>query len=48
MPTCQNCDSFISSDFARVFGNNEGEVYACTECTAFTGLIAGKGAGLET
>lgn len=29
---CQNCNSFISSRFARVFGNNDDQVTACLNC----------------
>ena len=29
---CQNCNSFISSRFARVFGNNNDQVSACLNC----------------
>lgn len=30
---CQNCHSFVSVRFARVFGNNDNQVYACPDCT---------------
>lgn len=47
VPNCQNCEAFVTADFARVFGDNEGEVYRCTECTSFRELISGKTARPE-
>lgn len=32
MPECTNCGSFVTSNFARVLGNNEGVVERCVEC----------------
>lgn len=41
---CRNCGAFVTTDFARVFGNNDGEVFGCPECTSFRALIAGGSA----
>lgn len=30
---CQNCRSFVSVTFARVFGDNENHVHGCPACT---------------
>ena len=38
---CQSCGSFVTRDFARVFGNNQNEVYACLECTTSTEVKRG-------
>jgi hypothetical protein len=44
LPTCHNCDSFVTPTFARVFGNNEGEVFSCPDCTPFRALVRGASA----
>lgn len=41
MPDCESCGSFVSADFARVFGNNDDTVQACLECTSMTEIIDG-------
>lgn len=30
---CRNCGTRVSTDFARVFGDNEGRVHECHDCT---------------
>lgn len=48
-PKCQNCSRHVSSDFARVFGNNDNEVLQCNKCAgdkgegAISHLMAGGG-----
>jgi len=32
MRECEGCGSPVSDRFARVFGDNQGEVHACPEC----------------
>jgi RNase P subunit RPR2 len=44
LPRCHNCDSFVTPAFARVFGDNDGVVFGCPECTAFRVLVAGRSA----
>ncbi|WP_458189651.1 DUF7563 family protein [Haladaptatus sp. NG-WS-4] len=39
---CQNCGSFITSEFARVFGNNDDVVFGCLECMSATEVRNGK------
>jgi len=41
MPTCNNCGSFVTRDFARVFGDNQENVSACVECTTGRDLKSG-------
>jgi hypothetical protein len=41
---CKNCESFVTADFARVFGDNEGEVFGCADCTPFRELMTGESA----
>ena len=38
---CQNCGSFVTRDFARVFGNNHNEVFGCLECMTATDVKKG-------
>ncbi|WP_200840265.1 hypothetical protein [Halorubrum sp. JWXQ-INN 858] len=44
MPDCNRCGSFVTSNFTRVFGNNESEVYGCHHCMAHANLIDGEAA----
>ncbi len=39
---CQNCGSFITPEFARVFGNNDDDVFGCLECMSGTDVKNGK------
>jgi protein-arginine kinase activator protein McsA len=39
MRTCNNCGSDVTLTFARVFGANDDEVYACPECTTMTEIL---------
>lgn len=39
---CGRCNSHISFTFARVFGNNEDEVYACPACSTMRELRNGE------
>ena len=38
---CRNCGSFVTRDFARVFGNNYNEVFGCLECMSATNVKRG-------
>jgi hypothetical protein len=38
MSHCTYCDTFVSTDFVRVFGDENGRVYACPNCTANAGI----------
>lgn len=46
MPDCYRCGSFVTTDFIRVFGTNDGEVHRCPECASFKELIEGQAAGV--
>lgn len=39
MHTCNNCGGEVTLRFARVFGTNDDEVYACPECTTMTEIL---------
>jgi hypothetical protein len=43
MQECNQCGSFVTRDFVRVFGSNRGKVYGCPDCTTYAKLIEGKG-----
>lgn len=47
MPACHNCGSFVTSEFARVFGNNDGDVFGCPECMSLGLLMRGVSARQE-
>ncbi len=38
---CESCGSFVTKDFARVFGNNDGQVFGCLECMTATEVKKG-------
>lgn len=40
---CQNCNGFVTRQFARVFGDNDDVVHYCTECNTFANLFDGEG-----
>lgn len=44
-PECQACGANVSRRFIRVFGNNDGTVYACRECATWEGIKDGAGIG---
>lgn len=43
MPTCDNCDEYVTRDFVRVFGV-EGKVLSCPHCTTYRELQEGGAA----
>lgn len=43
MPRCRNCETHVTEQFARVFGDNENDVYNCTDCTTNRDLYDGAG-----
>ncbi len=43
--TCENCGSYVTKQFIRVFGGNDGAVYGCMNCT--TGRDLREGGGRE-
>jgi hypothetical protein len=42
MTECNNCGTFVTPRFARVFGDNDEEVFGCPACTTFADLIEGS------
>ena len=43
MRECEACGAPVSDAFARVFGDNQGEVHACPECGIWGHYAAGGG-----
>ncbi|WP_456071300.1 DUF7563 family protein [Haladaptatus caseinilyticus] len=39
---CQNCGSFVTRDFTRVFGNNQNSVHGCLDCMNGTDVKNGQ------
>lgn len=46
MAKCKRCGSYVSDTYARVFGNNEDDVYACPSCERSRGMDAEASSGL--
>ena len=44
MKQCRNCDSYVTLDFARVFGDDDDEVFGCPKCAPFSALMGGQAA----
>ncbi|UWG48776.1 Zinc finger protein [Halanaeroarchaeum sp. HSR-CO] len=44
MKTCNSCGGFVTPDFVRVFGSEEGEIYGCPDCVPNTALYGGVAA----
>lgn len=38
MPECVTCGTHVSRQFARVFADEDDEIYACLGCTANAGI----------
>ena len=34
MPTCENCGAHVTSEFARVMGDNYNRVHSCVQCSS--------------
>jgi len=41
--TCETCGSYVTKQFVRVFGGNDGAVYGCMNCTTGRDLREGGG-----
>lgn len=44
MHECLNCGAPVSRRFARVFGDNEDDVYGCPDCCGLNELCEGAAA----
>jgi len=40
--TCNGCGSAVSVGFARVFGDNDNEVFGCVNCLTSTNIRDGS------
>ncbi|WP_255151313.1 DUF7563 family protein [Halorarius halobius] len=49
MQYCETCGGPVTDDFVRVFGTDDGEVFACLDCATMREIAAGGAAtGAET
>lgn len=48
MGVCNACGSFVTRDFARVFGDNTDEVFGCTNCLTASEIYEGAATRPET
>lgn len=48
MPECNNCGSFVTPTFVRVFGDNDNDIFGCPDCTQIVSLQAGEAANPES
>lgn len=39
---CLGCDTHVSAEFARVFGDNDDTIYACLNCSTLSALRDGQ------
>ena len=44
---CEHCGAHVSTDFRRVYGDDDDRAHRCPECDTFRRLSEGSGAGLE-
>ena len=44
MNTCESCSEPVSTQFARVFGDSDGTLWACQSCSTTRDLQQGAGA----
>ncbi|MFW6320319.1 MAG: DUF7563 family protein [Halohasta sp.] len=40
---CQNCGHYVTKQFVRVFGANDGSLYGCLSCLTLRDLREGGG-----
>jgi hypothetical protein len=38
---CRNCGAYATSQFAKVFGDNDDEIHRCIECSTLRNLQQG-------
>lgn len=49
MDSCETCGGVVTDDFARVFGTNQNQVFACPECASMRDIMdGGAAAGTPT
>lgn len=44
MSQCLACGSFVTPEFVRVFGSNDGELFGCPACPEYVELFEGRAA----
>jgi hypothetical protein len=46
-PNCNVCGSTVSHRFAKIFGDNDDEIYGCLECSTKRVLHSGGAASID-
>ncbi|WP_438267125.1 DUF7563 family protein [Haladaptatus salinisoli] len=46
MRACGNCGQQVSTEYFRVFADNDGVLHRCQGCTSTTAMLRGAGAGV--
>jgi formate dehydrogenase maturation protein FdhE len=44
---CLHCDSHVTDQFCRVFGDDDDRVHRCSKCDSYIRLSRGSGAGVD-
>lgn len=44
---CRHCDSHVTDEFRRVFGDGEDVAHRCAKCDSYRRLSQGSAAGLD-
>lgn len=47
MPECNNCETFVTPRFVRVFGDNQNDLYGCHNCLSSKELTAGRASAAD-
>jgi hypothetical protein len=42
MPRCEACGAHVTPHFARVFGDNDDDIYRCLDCATATEVFEGE------
>jgi len=44
---CRNCGAPVSARFVAVFGDNDGRIFNCLDCSTYNKLVDGTAAGVD-
>jgi RNase P subunit RPR2 len=45
--SCRHCDSYVTDEFRRVFGDDSNTAHRCLDCDTFARVSQGSAAGLS-